>query len=128
MTDRDLIAAALKARKESYSPYSKFPVGAALLSRSGKVYVGTNVENASYGLTICAERVAMGAAVTAGEREFETIAVVVKGGGSPCGACRQVLSEFAPDLRVLLADEEGVLVNERTMKELLPAAFGPKSL
>ncbi|MGD1979531.1 MAG: cytidine deaminase, partial [Akkermansiaceae bacterium] len=112
MTDQELINAAMSARERSYSPYSKFPVGAALLTKRGKLFCGTNVENASYGLTICAERVAIGTAVAAGEQEFSAIAVVVKGGGSPCGACRQVLYEFAPDLRVLMADENGRLVRE----------------
>lgn len=128
MTDQELINAAMSARERSYSPYSKFPVGAALLTKRGKLFCGTNVENASYGLTICAERVAIGTAVAAGEQEFSAIAVVVKGGGSPCGACRQVLYEFAPDLRVLMADENGRLVRECRLDELLPDAFGPKSL
>jgi cytidine deaminase len=128
MTDQELIQKALAVRKLSYSPYSAFPVGAALLASSGKVYGGTNVENASYGLTMCAERVAVGNAVAAGERSFETVAVVVKDGGSPCGACRQVLYEFAPTLRVLMADEEGNLVQEAVLIDLLPGAFGPKSL
>lgn len=128
MTDHELINAAMSARERSYSPYSKFPVGAALLTKRGKLFCGTNVENASYGLTICAERVAIGTAVAAGEQEFSAIAVVVKGGGSPCGACRQVLYEFAPDLRVLMADENGRLVRECRLDELLPDAFGPKSL
>lgn len=128
MTDQELIGEAMLAREKTYSPYSSFPVGAALLSESGNVYRGTNVENASYGLTICAERVAIGSAVTAGEKRFEAIAVVVKGGGSPCGACRQVLYEFAPGLRVLMADENGALVEEARLEDLLPGAFGPKSL
>ena len=128
MTDEELIGEAMAARALSYSPYSKFPVGAALRSSSGKVFGGSNIENASYGLTICAERVAMGMAVAAGERSFDAIAVVVKGGGSPCGACRQVLHEFAPDLRILIADENGKLVQETSLRDLLPGAFGPDSL
>lgn len=128
MTDEDLIAKALEVRGNSYSPYSNFAVSAALLTVAGKVFTGVNVENASYGLTICAERVAIATAVAAGEKEFQTIAVVVKGGGSPCGACRQVLNEFAPDLRVLMADEDGKLVKTSTLGELLPDAFGPHSL
>ncbi|MFT7303372.1 MAG: cytidine deaminase, partial [Akkermansiaceae bacterium] len=118
----------LEMRGNSYSPYSNFAVSAALLTESGKVFTGVNVENASYGLTICAERVAIATAVAAGEKEFQTIAVVVKGGGSPCGACRQVLNEFAPNLRVLMADEDGKLVRTSTLGELLPEAFGPQSL
>lgn len=128
MNDEELIAAARKARQAAYCPYSRFPVGAALLTRSGHLFTGVNVENASYGLTICAERVAVGAAVTAGERAFAALAVVVKGGGSPCGACRQVLYEFGPDLRILMADEHGTLVREETVTGLLPGAFGPESL
>ena len=99
-----------------------------MLGKSGKVFVGCNVENASYGLTICAERVAVGMAVACGERDFEAIAISVKGGGSPCGACRQVLSEFTPDLRVLMSDEHGGLVREMALSDLLPESFGPKSL
>lgn len=128
MTDQELIAAATEAKNQAYAPYSKFHVGAALLGKSGKVYPGCNVENASYGLTNCAERVAIGSAVSSGETEFVAIAISVKGGGSPCGACRQVLNEFAPTLRVLMADENGQLVREMTLDELLPEAFGPKSL
>ena len=114
MNDEELIAAALEARNKAYCPYSNFPVGAALLADSGKVYSGVNLENASYGLTICAERAAVSTAVTAGERKFAAMAVVVKGGGSPCGACRQVLYEFSPTLRVLMADEDGRLTREST--------------
>jgi cytidine deaminase len=128
MTDEVLITKALEMRGNSYSPYSNFAVSAALLTESGKVFTGVNVENASYGLTICAERVAIATAVAAGEKEFQTIAVVVTGGGSPCGACRQVLNEFAPNLRVLMADEDGKLVRTSTLGELLPEAFGPQSL
>ncbi|MGJ8695842.1 MAG: cytidine deaminase [Verrucomicrobiaceae bacterium] len=128
MSDQELIKEALAARERAYAPYSEFLVGAALLGKSGKVYAGCNVENASYGLTICAERVAMGTAVSAGEREFEAIAIAVKGGGSPCGACRQVLREFAPELRVLMSDENGTLVREMSLAELLPESFGPESL
>jgi len=128
MTDQDLIEYAMEVRENSYSPYSRFAVAAALLTGDGKVFTGVNVENASYGLTICAERVAVGTAVAAGVRTFQAIAVVVKGGGSPCGACRQVLNEFSPHLRILLADEEGRLVRATTLDELLPEAFGPQSL
>ncbi len=128
MTDEKLIQEAMEVRVNSYSPYSRFPVSAALLTESGRVFTGVNVENASYGLTMCAERVAIGTAVAAGEKTFQAIAVIVKGGGSPCGACRQVLNEFAPNLRVLMADEMGNLIRERTLAELLPEAFGPHSL
>lgn len=128
MTDQELIEQAYRAMHQAYAPYSQFQVGAAILGKSGQVFLGCNVENASYGLTNCAERVALGAAVTAGEREFEAIAISVKGGGSPCGACRQVLNEFAPALRVLMADENGELVRERSLRDLLPESFGPNSL
>ncbi|MDA7649106.1 cytidine deaminase [Akkermansiaceae bacterium] len=128
MTDQELITIATEAKNQAYAPYSKFHVGAAILGKSGKVYPGCNVENASYGLTNCAERVAIGVAISSGEKEFEAIAISVKGGGSPCGACRQVLNEFAPNLRVIMADEDGQLVREMTLNQLLPEAFGPKSL
>ena len=128
MTDQELITIATEAKNQAYAPYSKFHVGAAILGKSGKVYPGCNVENASYGLTNCAERVAIGVAISSGEKEFEAIAISVKGGGSPCGACRQVLNEFAPNLRVIMADEDGQLVREVTLNQLLPEAFGPKSL
>ena len=129
MTDQEFIEVATLARKSAYAPYSNFFVGAALLGKSGKVYSGCNVENASYGLTNCAERVAIANAVSQGETEFELIAVSVKGGGSPCGACRQVINEFCPPtLRVLMADENGQLVKEMTLGELLPESFGPNSL
>lgn len=127
MDDQELIEMAHAAAGRAYAPYSKFHVGAALLGQSGKVFTGCNVENASYGLTMCAERVALGLAVTCGEREFEAIAISVKGGGSPCGACRQVLSEFSPTLRVIMTDENGESVREMSLGELLPERFGPKS-
>ena len=119
---------AMEAAKSAYAPYSDFHVGAALLASDGRVFSGCNVENASYGLTNCAERVALGTAVAAGIREFSAIAISVKKGGSPCGACRQVLYEFNPQLRVLMADEKGVLLKERILAELLPEGFGPNSL
>ena len=123
-----LIAAAIEARQWVYAPYSDYPVGAALLSESGRVYEGVNVENASYPLTICAERVAVFKAVSEGERDFRAIAVVTKNGGSPCGACRQVLAEFGLDTIVLIADETGSTVEETTVRELLPGAFGPTDM
>ncbi len=128
MTDLELIKVALAVKGNSYAPYSQFPVSAALLSESGQVFTGVNIENASYGLTICAERVAIGSAVAAGVVNFAKMAIVVKGGGSPCGACRQVLNEFAPRLPILMADEKGDLVQSATLDQLLPQAFGPQSL
>jgi len=129
MNDQGLIDQAVEARKSAYAPYSRFFVGAAILGKSGKVYRGCNVENASYGLTNCAERVAIANAVSQGESEFEKLAISVKGGGSPCGACRQVINEFcSPGMLVLMADENGVLAKEISLGELLPESFGPQSL
>ncbi len=120
----ELIEAARAARLHSYSPYSRFAVGAALLGASGRIYTGTNVENASFGLTICAERAAVCQAVAAGEKRFTAIAIVgdEPGPTPPCGACRQVLQEFAPDLRVVLAGRDGG-VEEWRLDGLLPRAF-----
>ena len=127
MTPEELIDTAKQARKKAYAPYSHYKVGAALLGKSGKVYTGCNVENASYGHTVCAERTAVLKAVSEGEREFEAVAVVTKNGGSPCGACRQVLSEFAPALIVYIADKDGEY-RTTTLKKLLPDSFTPAHL
>ncbi len=123
-----LVDIAHNARQWAYAPYSNYPVGAALLTSSGKVYEGVNVENAAYPSGICAERVAVFKAVSEGERSFEAVAVVTKNGGPPCGACRQVLAEFGLDLVVLIADENGAVKAELTLRELLPSAFDPKFL
>jgi cytidine deaminase len=124
----DLIALALEARKKHYAPYSHFPVGAALLAESGQVYAGCNVENASYGLSICAERVALFKAVAAGERRFKAIAVVTETMATPCGSCRQVLAEFGEDeLQVIVADLEGQM-EVYALGELLPVTFTSKHL
>ena len=119
MTTEDLIAAAWKARDKAYAPYSNFQVGAALLASDGQVFPGCNVENISYGLTNCAERVAVGAAVAAGARDFEKAVVVADTAEpiSPCGACRQVLAEFGVNT-VILANREGSI--EFSLEELLP--------
>jgi len=122
-----LIAKAIEARKQAYAPYSDFAVGAALLGKSGRVYTGCNVENASYGLSICAERVAVFKAVSEGERDFEAIAVVTEKGVTPCGACRQVLMEFGDDIQVIMADAAGEY-RVLTLRELLPEAFTPENL
>jgi cytidine deaminase len=129
-SDQVLIGAARQARQKAYAPYSSFCVGAALRTRSGRVFTGCNVENVSYGLTVCAERVAVGKAVSEGERDFEAIAVVSEGTATPCGACRQVLAEFNRDLRVIVADVEGSEENHREfcLSELLPEAFLPGDL
>lgn len=123
-----LIQTALEARKWAYVPYSRYPVGAALLTASGRIYDGVNVENAAYPVTICAERVAIFKAVSEGERTFTAIAVVTSNGGSPCGSCRQVLAEFGRDTLVLIADEKGCLVGEMSVEDLLPGAFTPDFL
>ncbi|MGD9635750.1 MAG: cytidine deaminase [Pirellulales bacterium] len=125
--EAELIRAALDVQQKAYAPYSNFHVGAAIRTASGKIYQGANVENASFGLTICAERVAATAAVAAGEREFTGVAVVSRGGVSPCGACRQFLAEFAPTVPIVMIDSEkpGV-VHRSTLAELLPGRFeGP---
>ena len=123
---KKLVRAAAQAREGSVSPYSKFKVGAALLTKSGKIIGGANVESASYGLTCCAERVALFKALTEGQREFIAVAVVARwdGGPMPCGACRQLLAEYAPDAKVFVADTVNVGVVKRfTVKKLLPRAF-----
>ena len=123
-----LVQAAITARRWAYAPYSNYAVGAALLTASGRLYDGVNVENAAYPTTICAERVAVFKAVSEGERDFVAIAVVTSNGGSPCGSCRQVLSEFGLDTQVLIADLEGRITWETTVRELLPGAFLPGDL
>jgi cytidine deaminase len=123
----NLIAKAMEARKKAHAPYSRFTVGAALLAKSGRVYMGCNVENASYGLSICAERAAIFKAVSEGERDFEAIAVVTEKGVTPCGACRQVLMEFGEDIQVIVADEAGEY-RVFALQELLPEAFTPEHL
>ena len=122
----DLVRAAAKARQRAVAPYSKFKVGAALLTRSGAIITGANVESASYGLTCCAERVALFKALTAGERDFVAVAVVARapGGPMPCGACRQLLAEYAPQAEVWVADTRSLrALKAFSVSELLPAAF-----
>jgi cytidine deaminase len=128
MTHGELIASAAAARGRAYAPYSNFKVGAALLGKSGRVYTGCNVENAAYGTCICAERTAVFKAVTEGEREFEAIAVVTENGASPCGPCRQVMVEFAPDMTVIIADGQGRVHATTTVHDLLPRGFTPDQL
>jgi len=121
-----LLKAAAAARQRASAPYSQFKVGAALLSRNGKVTIGANVESASNGLTCCAERVALFSALVSGERNFDAIAVVarVPGGPMPCGACRQLLAEYAPAAQVLVADSRALSkIRSFTVANLLPAAF-----
>ncbi len=127
MEKADLIKLALSARQKTYSPYSNYAVGAALLTKSGAVYLGANVENASYGLTICAERTAIFQAILDGHRDFERIVVATRDGGSPCGPCRQVMAEFSLDMIVTIVNEKGEIAAEGTVLELLPYAFTPKN-
>ena len=123
---RALVQAAAQARQRAVAPYSKFKVGAALLTKSGEIVTGANVESASYGLTCCAERVALFNALTAGQRDFAAVAVVARapGGPMPCGACRQLLAEYAPRAVVWVADSRAPQSpREFSVRELLPAAF-----
>lgn len=124
MTTEDLVQAATTARLNAYAPFSNFRVGAALETESGQVYTGCNVENATYGLTVCAERVALWKAISEGERDFTRIAVASESSrpAPPCGACRQLLWEFGGDLEVIMANIEGRM-ESRHLKELLPDAF-----
>ena len=123
-----LIQTATLSRERAYTPYSHYDVGAALLTTTGKIYSGVNVENAAYPVTICAERVSVFKAISEGEREFVAMAVVTANGGFPCGSCRQVLAEFGLDTLIIIADEHGKVVQETTVRELLPGAFGPQYL
>ena len=123
-----LIEDAIQARSRSYAPYSHYQVGAAVRMASGKVFTGANVENAAYPASMCAERVAIFKAVSAGEKDFTAIAVVTSNGGMPCGGCRQVMAEFGLDTLVLIADDRGNIVRELTVRELLPGAFMPANL
>lgn len=125
---QSLINIANEARRRAYAPYSNYRVGAALRTKTGRVYTGVNVENAAYPASICAERTAVFKAVSEGELEFEVISVVTDNGGSPCGSCRQVLSEFGLDTIVLIANGKGQLIKESTVRELLPEAFTGRHL
>ena len=130
MRDDELVALAFSMLERSYVPYSKFPVGAALLCRDGSVFTGCNVENAAYGSTICAERTALLKAVSEGHRD-DWVTLAVAGNSAdycwPCGACRQMLFEFCPDLTVLVARGDGDYVT-LPLKQLLPYGFGPSTL
>jgi cytidine deaminase len=122
-----LLDLAARARGAAYVPYSHFAVGAALRAEDGTIYTGCNVENASYGLTICAERNAVAHAVAEGARRFDAVAVVTENGVTPCGACRQVLAEFGPEMTVVVSDAAGNCTLY-PMADLLPAAFTPAHL
>lgn len=122
MDPQALIEAAKKARGNAYAPHSGYHVGAAALGGSGRIFTGCNVENTSYGLTVCAERVAILKAISEGEREIAALAVATENGATPCGACRQVLYEFGPTARVLLSGSDGTQ-KEMALDDLLPDAF-----
>ncbi len=124
---KELVAAACAVRANAYAPYSNYRVGAAILLEDGRIVTGVNVENASFGLSNCAERTAVFKAATDGERALLAVAVCTENGGSPCGACRQVLIEFAGDVPVLLSDAAGS-VRETTLYALLPDHFSPQHL
>lgn len=128
ISDEQLVAAAIAASQHAYIPYSRYAVGAALLAGDGTVYTGCNVESASFSPTICAERTALVKAVSEGRREFTAVAVATRDAGSPCGVCRQLLYEFSPSLRVILADLDGNLRLTTTLEDLLPHGFGPFDL
>src|SRR4030043_945710 len=117
-----LIKLALEAREQAYAPYSKYQVGAAAVTKSGRFFTGCNIESAAYPTSMCAERVAIFKAVSEGEHEFVALAVVTVNGGTPCGACRQVMAEFGLDLTVFIADAQGILRQKAQLAELLPGA------
>lgn len=127
MLPKALVMQALAARQRAYAPYSNYLVGAAVLAEDGSVTVGCNVENAAYPATICAERVALTAAVASGKRKFTAIAVATLDGGSPCGICRQVMAELGPEMDVYIADQDGDF-RTTTVRQLLPDSFSGASL
>ncbi|NOZ49677.1 MAG: cytidine deaminase [Chloroflexi bacterium] len=122
-----LVRRAMQARSKAYAPYSRYAVGAAVLTMAGDIFDGCNIENATYSATVCAERVAIFKAISEGQRHLAAIAVVTENGGSPCGICRQVMREFAPDMVVLIADAEGSY-RRSTVAQLLPDSFAPEDL
>ena len=125
---KTLLEAARRARRQAYAPYSRFPVGAAVVGTSGKIYTGANVENASYGLTVCAERIAIFKAITAGESALSAVAVVTSSGGSPCGACRQVMGEFATRDALVIVGDTGGRVRRYPLQRMLPVPFSAAHL
>lgn len=129
MTDTELLEAARAAKEGAYAPYSRFRVGAALVGKSGRIYTGANVENASYSVTCCAERVALFKAVTDGERDFTALAVTSDSDSLtyPCGVCRQALNEFSPDMHVLSSSND-LKYEKTTLEKLLPHAFSGKEM
>lgn len=129
MDKKQLVKVALEAKEKAYSPYSQFKVGAALLTKSGKIFTGCNVEVASYGGTICAERTALVKAISEGEKEFQALCCVADTEDycTPCGICRQFIYEFGPEVEVIMANKRGEY-RTASIAELLPHAFGPHSL
>lgn len=127
-TPEQLAQLAVQARQNSYSPYSHYRVGAALVAASGKIYLGCNIENAAYPTSLCAERVAVFKAASEGERQFLAIAVATDNAGSPCGSCRQVMAEFALEMPVYLVNGQAEIVQTTSVHELLPGAFLPQHL
>lgn len=125
--EQTLVRMATEAQKRAYAPYSHYAVGAAVLTAQGEVFTGCNIENATYPATVCAERVAIFKAVSEGQRELTAIAVVTENGGSPCGICRQVMREFAPEMIVFIANVKGE-TRKTSVAELLPDSFGPDDL
>jgi cytidine deaminase len=123
-----LVTAAVNARLNAYAPYSEFKVGAAVVADSGRIFTGCNIENASYGLTVCAERIAIFKAISEGDKRVKALVLCLEGSTSPCGACRQVIHEFGPGIPILTCDPQGKLIRETTLDRLLPEAFGPKNL
>ena len=127
MSRKELVQSARDAQKQAYAKYSNFHVGAAVRTGSGRIFKGCNVENASFGLTVCAERNALFSAIAAGEREFTEMAVISVSGVTPCGACRQVIWELCGDIPIVIVDGDGN-TRETSSQELLPDAFGPEGL
>ena len=123
-----LVKAAIEASEYAYIPYSKYKVGAAILTESGEIFKGCNVENASYPIGVCAERTAVVRAVSEGKKNMIACAVVTRDGGSPCGMCRQTLNEFNPKMHIILAKLDGEIMHEMPLNELLPLGFGPENL
>ena len=123
-----LVKAAIEASEYAYIPYSKYKVGAAILTESGEMFKGCNVENASYPVGVCAERTAVVKAVSEGKKNMIACAVVTRDGGSPCGMCRQTLNEFNPKMHIILAKLDGEIMHEMPLNELLPLGFGPENL
>ena len=125
---KELVAAAMRVRENAWAPYSQFRVAAALLCSDGEIITGVNMESSSYGLSVCAERNTLAAAIAQGKREFKAMAVVSNHGVTPCGACRQVIYDICGDIDIILADATGTINSTTTTRTLLPSAFGEKDL